>query len=369
VRQIPHHPRILVIVLRRLGDVLLTTPLLRALRRGLEPACLDVLTFSGTEGMLAGNPDVSAVITVPQHPSWREMGALARRLRRSYDLAVSTQAGDRPTLFAWLAGRERLGLVPASGSSAWWKRKVLHRAVAGDGENHRVPELMRLVQALGPPERPDLRATPELVCPAPAPLPPAFLSDRPYAVLHANPMFRFRRWTQQGWHALAQALAERGLTVVATGGPDPQERAYLDDLWGADPKVVRADGQLSWQQLTTLLRGAAVYVGPDTSMTHLAAAAGCPTVALYGPASPHRIGPWPVGGLAEMWRPAGHIQHRGNVWVVQNPLPCLPCERLGCEGHLQSFSRCLDELAPGAVLMAVDQALGIRSRGAAPLSA
>ena len=71
-------------------------------------------------------------------------------------------------------------------------------------------------------------------------------------------------------------------------------------------------------------------------MTHLAAATGCPTVALYGPVNPRLMGPWPVGGLAEPWEPAGTIQRRGNVWVVQNPLPCLPCEKLGCVGHLDS---------------------------------
>ena len=109
--------------------------------------------------------------------------------------------------------------------------------------------------------------------------------------------------------------------------------------------------------LAALLAGAAAYVGPDTSITHLAAASGCPTVALYGPTSPRLIGPWPVGGLAQPWDHAGTIQHRGNVWVVQNPLPCLPCEKLGCEGHLDSRSQCLDELSVAQVLVAVDQAL------------
>jgi heptosyltransferase-3 len=51
------------------------------------------------------------------------------------------------------------------------------------------------------------------------------------------------------------------------------------------------------------------------------------------------------------------VQNRGNVWVVQNPLPCLPCEKLGCEGHLNSFSRCMDELPAAQVLAVVDRAL------------
>jgi heptosyltransferase-3 len=219
-----------------------------------------------------------------------------------------------------------------------------------NAENHRITELMRLAECL------DLTAVPRVVCPrGPKPFD---VPDRPYAVVHACPMFRYRRWTDEGWRQLVRALGQRGLAVVATGGPDPAEQAYLNDLFGPlTPPLVRLDARLEWPQLAALLQGAAVYVGPDTSMTHLAAASGCPTVGLYGPASPRRIGPWPVGGLAQPWEHAGTIQRRGNVWVVQQPLACLPCERVGCQNHVDSFSRCLDELPARTVLAAIDAAL------------
>ena len=102
-----------------------------------------------------------------------------------------------------------------------------------------------------------------------------------------------------------------------------------------------------------------MYVGPDTSVTHLAAASGAPTVALYGPTDPRLWGPWPAAGLDRPWKAAGKIQRRGNVWLVQNPQPCLPCQGEGCERHILSHSRCLDELPSQQVLTAVDQALGL----------
>lgn len=343
--------RILVIVMRRLGDVLLTTPLIRTLRRGFPQSAIDVLVFRGTEGMLAGNPDVGQVLTFPQRPSTREFFAQIRLLWRRYDLAIATQSGDRPVVFAYAAGRTRIGFVGASDSGAWWKRRALTIPVASDPDNHRVPELLRLVDAIG------LSHRTELVCPAGKSQTSVVPFDR-YAVLHPNPMYQFRRWNDDGWRALARLLAQRRLTVIITGGPGGEERSYLDRLWPVgDATVHRLDGQLNWPQLTSLISKAAVYVGPDTSMTHLAAGTGCPTVAIYGPASPQRIGPWPVGGFKQPWAPAGHIQRRGNVWVVQNPLPCLPCEKLGCEGHYKSYSRCLDELSVQQVLHAVDEAL------------
>ncbi len=348
---LPKNPRILVITLRRLGDVLLTTPLIRTLRAGIPGCSVDALVFQGTERMLAGNPDLDAVLPIPQHPSLAELASIVRRLWRRYDLAVSTQTGDRPMFLAWVAGRCRIGFAYQTDSGGWWKHRVLHHRVPVNSDNHRVVELLRLTQTIG------LASRTDLVCPAAATVETVVPFAR-YAVLHANPMFRYRRWTDAGWRALARALADRSLTVVATGGPDPAERAYLDRVWGeTDSPVVRTDGRLDWPELAALLRSAAVYVGPDTSMTHLAAATGVPTMALCGPASPRLIGPWPVGGLDSPWAPSGTIQHCGNVWVVQNPLPCLPCNQLGCEGHLESFARCLDELSHEQVLAAVDEAL------------
>lgn len=351
---LPGNPRLLIIVLRRLGDVLLTTPLIRTLKKGLAGCSVDALVFRGTEGMLEGNRDLDGVIVAPEHPSVGEGAALIRRLWRRYDLAIATQTGDRPAGLAWAAGRRRLGFLDSTAAGQWWKRRVFDRYIEPEGGNHRVLELLRFADDLGVPR------CHEIVCPAGVTSSAVSMTGR-YAVLHANPMFRIRRWTDDGWRALARALADRGLTVVATGGPDPAEKAYLDRVWKAvEPPVVRLDGTLSWPDLTALLRGAAVCVGPETSVTHLAAGAGAPTVALYGPASPSLMGPWPIGGLATPWARAGTIQHRGNVWVVQNPLPCMPCDKLGCEGHINSYSRCLDELPVQRVLAAVDQALAMR---------
>jgi lipopolysaccharide heptosyltransferase III len=342
-------PRILIITMRRLGDVLLSTPLARALRQGIPGARVDMLVFRGTEGMLAGNLDIDRVFTISPQPGAAEFATLAGKLWRQYDIAISTQAGDRPTALAAIAGRFRVGLVDKTRAS--WKRLLLNRAVAADPGVHRVIELGRLASTLGIDDRPDIVV--------PRQIPPMAPRGAPYAVLHANPMYRIRRWTDEGWRALAEALAQRGLAVVATGGPAAEERDYLDRLWNpVRPPVERTDGRLAWGELAQLLSGAAVFVGPDTSMTHLAAGSGCPTVAIYGPASPHGMGPWPVGGLHDGWACAGNIQNRGNVWVVQNPLPCMPCDLLGCERHLESYSRCLDELPVGRVLEAVDLAMG-----------
>ncbi|MGB7258130.1 MAG: glycosyltransferase family 9 protein [Pseudolabrys sp.] len=342
--ELPPRPRILVIALRRIGDVLLTTPLIRSLRRARPDAAIDALVFADTAGILEGNPDLDAVVTMPERPNAAQSLALAARLWRRYALAVTTQCGDRPAFFAYVAGRVRVGPVEDTVNGRF-KRALYTRSVPYKAGVHRVEEILQLADALG------ITRVPELVAPAGEAL------DVPggdYAVIHAAPMFRYKQWTEKGWRELAAALTARGLKVVATGGP--ADARYLDRVWNG-AAVERRDGKLSWPQLAALLGKARVFVGPDTSVTHLAAATGCPTVALYGPTDPRLWGPWPRGGLQPMWQAAGDVQRVGKVWLVQNALPCLPCQLEGCERRLGSYSACLDELTPRQVIAAAEQAL------------
>lgn len=361
---LPPNPRILVVALRRLGDVLLTTPLIRSIREAWPDARIDALVFADTAAILDGNPDLNNVIAMPQPASFARSAALVAKLWRQYDLAVSTQAGDRPTLFTIIAGRKRAGPVQ-SRLSGRIVRLFLQRWLVPDSQRHRVQENLQLAGLLG------IAPVAQMVTPI-SQLPASMQPAEDYAVIHAAPFFRYKQWHRDGWHDIARHLAGQGLALVATGGPAPAERSYLDDIWSSlDVAVRRMDGQLSWPELATLLAGARVYVGPDTSVTHLAAAAGCPTIALYGPTNPEIWGPWPRAGLDAPWLKAGTIQRRGNVWLVQNPLPCMPCQLEGCLRRLDSHSQCLDELSAAQVITAVDQALATgaaarREGGAGP---
>ncbi len=351
--ELPPQPRILVVALRRLGDVLLTTPLIRSLRRAWPQAWIQVLVFADTQAILSGNPDIDAVLACPVRPTAGESFALARRLFRNYDLAITTQAGDRPSFFAVAAGKTRIG-VTEDRAIGRLKAMLLHRHIPMRPDLHRVEETLQLAELIG------IAPVAEVVPPRAdaATARPA----RPYAVLHAAPFFRYKQWHAHGWRAAAQHLAGRGLALIATGGPSAEERAYLDRVWEG-VEISRLDGALGWPQLTWVLAGARVFVGPDTSVTHLAAATGCPTVALFGPTDPRRWAPWPVGGLQRPFAAHGTVQRRGNVLVVQNPLPGMPCGLEGCLRHVRSHSLCLDQMPVGSVIGALDEALTLRTAG------
>ena len=126
-------------------------------------------------------------------------------------------------------------------------------------------------------------------------------------------------------------------------------------------------GQLPLGGLSALYRKARLFVGPDTSTTHIAAACGVPTLALYGPTNPVKWGPWPArydarGELSPYKRLGRPWQRAGNVILLQGVQPvdlghCLPCHQEGCERHILSFSRCLTEMPLDPVTAAAEELL------------
>jgi len=347
--------RILLVCTQRIGDVLLTTPLARSMKRAWPETQIDMLVLPGTEGALAGNPDIAQILALPQRVGLLEKLAQLRRLWQRYDLAVSPLATDRARLFCRVAGRYRVGLLQAQGERS--KRGLLNRwAVFDDLDTHTVSMGLRIAELLGIP------ACAEVVPPTAAwsgvaekltALPVA----APFAVLHPYPKFSYKMWTATGWIALTQALHAQGLQVVLTGGPDRDEGDYTDQIAKSAAeqgvRVMNLAGQLSLGETAELIRRAALFVGPDTAVTHIAAATGTPTLALFGPSNPVKWGPWPQGrtALESPWPRRGSSQ-QGNVFLLQgeDARACVPCLLEGCERHVNSLSACLQNLATRRVI-------------------
>jgi heptosyltransferase-3 len=349
---------ILVVVTRRIGDVLLTTPLIRSLRRAWPEARIDALVFAGTEGILAGNPDLNRVITVAERPPLREHLRFLSGLWRSYDIALSTMPSDRPTLYARVAGRHCAGLVMAGGKHQW-KRRLLSRTAQFDNlDTHTVLMNLKLADLLGVPRQHEVvaawRAADEAAVRNALPFDP---EAQAYAVLHVHPMYAYKAWRREAWAEVAGWLSKQGMRIVLTGGKSTDEVAYVRDLLGLLPLgAVDVAGKLNLSGVACLLSKARAYVGPDTVVTHLAAAAGTPTVALFGPSNPVKWGPWPKGYAEDRnpYRMKG-TQRVNNVVLLQGESGngCVPCMEEGCDRHNASLSDCLQGLPAGSVIDAL----------------
>jgi heptosyltransferase-3 len=320
--------------------------------------------FSGTAGVLEGNPDCNEVIEIEQRPGVAGYAQLMRRIFRRYDLAVTTQAGDRPHLLALLAARRRVGLINDLGAQSMWKRVLAECVLIDHLSTHMVMQNLMLTGALGiknvyevvPPTSPD--ADQQL---------DALLQfdwrSEPYVILHPYPNYRYKQWHDEGWLALMAHFQTRSWRVVLSGGPDSLEMDGCRRLAARSPQeVISLAGKVGFGCLARLISSARCFVGADTSTTHLAAACGTPTVALFGPSIPVKWAPWPVSCPISPSPWKSHVtpwQKSGNVLVMQGNQTCVPCNQEGCDRHPGSISLCLTEISAASVIAALDEVLRI----------
>jgi len=345
--------RVLIVCTRRIGDVLLATPLVRSIKSAYPDAAIDMLVFKETQDVIAANSDIRRILTIAERPTTREQLLLLRSLWRKYDLALSVLTGDRPTFHAWVAGRYCVGAL-LSDKKSWWKRRLLDEWVPFDNLNiHTVAMNLRLLEPLNvvPLTTPVVswrhedEVSVRRLC-------SAVDGTQAYAVLHLSPKFAYKAWTAAGWEALGRWLADHELRVIVTGGDAPEERVFSEDVVQRLPKgTVNLVGQIGLPALGYLLSRTALYVGTDTAVSHMAAAVGALTIVLFGPSNPIKWGPWPKDfpRATSPWKKHGS-QRQGNVFLLQGEGDCVPCLGEGCERHINSVSDCLQQLPAGRVI-------------------
>lgn len=341
--------RLLIICIRRIGDVLLVTPLIRTFKRHWPEAKIDLLVFKGTESLLSANPDIHNIISIAEHPDFLQHCQLIKKIFRAYDMAVSTLTGDKATLYAYCAANYRIGML-GTDKSRWWKRLLLTEAIEFDNiSTHTVLMNLRLAEIL------QLKLCPDIVIAWQEKDSEKVMQlvdmNKKLAILHLRPKFSYKEWVKEGWIGIANWLLQAGYTIVLTGDKNESEEKMADELLDRLPEgPVNMVGHLSLNQLGFLLSRAKIYIGPDTVVTHMAAALGIPTMALFGPSNPVKWGPWPKAWtLSNPFVRVGS-QHRNNVYLMQGSGACVPCFQEGCDQHIRSRSQCLENLTAEQVI-------------------
>jgi ADP-heptose:LPS heptosyltransferase len=314
-RRPPAQPprRVVIILPCCIGDVVLGTAALAALRRAWPGAHIDWAVGSWSARTLAGHHLLDGLLdTGPQaNPARTPAGLLrlAARLRAGhYDLAVVLARSPLLGLAVWLAGIPyRAGLDSAGRGFGCNIRAPLDPLAA----RHEAEIYLDVIRALG------LDAS---GCYANVPVHAAAREsvrallaarglDGPYVVVNPaggrNPGMAMddKRWPPPLFAALADRLAARlGVGVIVLGGPDDAAlvAAVVNGMYA--PAVPLA-GALTFAQIAALAAEARLYIGNDTGLTHLAAAAGAPTVMILGPSDPARYAPYAAHTLA-LWQPA-----------------------------------------------------------------
>jgi heptosyltransferase-2 len=324
--------RILVVRFSSIGDVLLTTPLLRALHRRHPEAALAFATKRDMAPLVADHPALDEVFALEPH---EPIGHFARRVRAwQPDYALDLHGSLRSrALRALLSCRW-------SGYAKRRVRRALLVATKIDLYRDAPPVAERYFEAArrldvrpdgGPPEfhlgeRARQRVSAWLAERVPGDLPLAALAP---GAAHAT-----KRWPVAHWVALAERLGAAGLQPVVVGGP--ADRGLAQQLAGF---ATSAAGEFSLQETGALLARARVVISGDTGVMHMATGVGTPVVALFGPTV----------------RQFGFFPYDGTGVVLERDLDCRPCSTMGSARCPMGHHRCLGDIAPDEVAAAVER--------------
>ena len=350
-------PKILLVRLRLIGDVVLTTPLIRTLRRRYPDARLTYVVEPAAAPVVRGNRNLTDIVVVARTRGFtrvRDDLALARRLRRErFDIAIDLHGGPRAAWLTWASGAPvRIG-YRITGRS-WMYTHVVARP-RDEAPRPTVANQWDLLAPLGlEPSDPavdplEMDADAGAAASVERRLQSAGVSAaHPVVVIHVSAGNPFRRWPPESFEALVVALARRDPSrrIILTSGPSDahaakaitgRARATLGPLAAAVPEV----GEFDLAELRALVARAAVYIGGDSGPLHIAGTTTTPIVALFGPTLAERSMPW-----------------RDRRWFAEavdaGPLECRPCRQRECA---PGDFRCLTRITAEQVAAAAERAL------------
>ena len=312
--------RVLLVRLRSIGDTVLTTPSLFALRRFLPHVSIDILLEDWVAPVLEGSDLIDRVISIPKAAK-AARARIAREIRSNdYDVVYNLHGGTTATFLTRATGAKyRVGFAHyqyarlhnhvAPSSLEIWQRPTLHS----------VEQQLALIGWTGVPvtDRPPTRlaVTEAALASAGQKLREAGyegFDGGAFAMLHPAAAFDTKQWAPENFARVAVKLHERGLTPVAI--VSPPETATLESLKNLSPVKIFGLNNLSLPEVTALSSRAHLFVGNDSGIAHIAAATGTPCVVIFGSSNRNHWRPWT----------------RQPNEIVFEEMPCQPCHGYFC---------------------------------------
>ena len=360
VKTSPSQPqKILLIRLRGLGDVLMATPSLRALRKAYPQAQLHFLTYAFCEPLLRRNPYLNRVILYPEKkaPLGQKLGLAAQLRREKYDWVIDLESTPRS---AWMT--LATGALLRTGYAFRVRRWAFNRPVSlNPTRRFQADVCLSLTRYLGVKEDglqtevflgPEERKWAEDYFQR-----PEISRERWRVGLNPTGGWTSKQWPVKRWRQLIELLnGELGIKPLLYGGPGSEELVK---------EISRGlEGQIHLKPETTLLEAAAyigkldLLIGSDGTPQHLAQALGTPSLTLWGPG-------WGIG-----WTLPGDPRHR----TLQHFLDCGPCDHTVCPfperpegaahgnpaGPSHYHRECMDRITPQSVLELARQMLSLK---------
>ena len=330
---------LLIIKLRYIGDVLLATPTLRAIKEARPDVLVTMMVNRGTEGVLSGNPDIDEILVLDKGSLAAQWRLIVELRRRRFDTVIDLTDGDRSAFLSWISGASvRIGF-----NDEHRRRGICYSAIVPPqpGLRHRIERDLAALKPLGVPaseQQPKLWLTEEDEAGADQLLDRLGIRrERALIILQPGARYWFKAWPAERFAELADRLTSEYPCQVLIGGSKDEEALAQRIHEAATSRPVSIAGRTTLKQFAAIAKRAVLFVGNDSGAMHLAAAVGTPMVALFGPSNP------------DEWGPRG-----GRMKVLYKGLDCRACFHPTCErGELN----CMKQLSVEAVYTAASQLL------------
>jgi ADP-heptose:LPS heptosyltransferase len=329
--------RVLVIRLRSIGDTVLSTPSLIALRRFLPDAQIDVLLEDWVVPLLENFDAVDNVVAMGKGTADRLKTAWQIR-RNKFDVVFNLHGGTTSTMLTRATGaRHRIGYVDyqysflynhlLSSASEFWNAEKTHSA----------EQQLALLGYVGVPvdDRPRTRLS--VSDKARKSLAKKYFLQWPYALLHPASLFATKQWSVENFARVVEYLADRNIASIAIASP--AENLVLKELAAAARSLVTTADDLSLPEVIALASDASLFVGNDSGIAHIAAAVNTPTVVIFGSSNRNHWQPWTDAANE----------------IVFNPFECQPCP--GYECKVFGEPKCILSVTSSQVIASIERIL------------
>jgi heptosyltransferase-2 len=334
--------KMLLIQTAFLGDAVLTTPLLSALRQHNPAAAISVVCTPEIAEVFKGHPAVSELILYDKRGGERSLASLWRlawRLRQQrFDIAFLPHRSFRSALLAWLSRiPRRVGFSSSQG------RFFLTDVIPFHWGVHDADRNLALLHAVGvrvPSGDLWIQPEPEAREKIERRLQARGVSSGDSIVgFNVGSVWPTKRWLPEGFAAVADRVSRELGAQVVFFGSDADQTAVADVLRVMKSQAINWVGQTSLRELIAAIAHCRVFLTNDSGPMHIAVAAHVPTVAIFGPTT-KELGFFPYGD--------GHV-------VIERDLPCRPCGLHGAKRCPLDHFRCMKDISPEEVFAAVAQ--------------
>ncbi len=331
---------VLIIKLRYIGDVLLATPTVRAIKAARPDVRVTMMLNRGTEDVLSGNPDIDEIVVLDKGSLVAQWRLIAGLRRRRFDTVIDLTDGDRSAFLSWISGAPvRIGF---NDEHRWRGRYYTQVVQPVPGVRHRIDrdlEALKPISIQAGSKEPQLWLTPEEANSADQLLDQLGVQrSQPIVVLQPGARYWFKAWPPDRFAELADRLMSQYGCQVLLGGSDQDIDLAQQIRQVAKSKPIIMAGRTTIKQFAVIAKKSALFVGSDSGAMHIAAAVGTPMVALFGPSNP------------DEWGPRG-----GAVEVIYKGLDCRICFHPTC---LRGEQNCMRQISVEEVFAAVSRLIG-----------